>query len=76
MYMLKCKLGISIDAKSRGYIMVALYNRRTKSGACNLVAKAIKAIASSKKAKYIYNNWLKSLLLWANYLREHSALLL
>jgi hypothetical protein len=59
--MLKYKLGISIDAKLRGYIMAVLYNRRTKSRARDLVAKAIKAIASPEKAKYIYNNWLKSL---------------
>ena len=61
--MLKHKLGISADAKSRGHVMTVLYNRRTKSGARDLVAKAIKATTSPKKAKYIYNNWLKSLLL-------------
>jgi hypothetical protein len=61
--MLKYKLGISIDAKLRGHVMAALYNRRTKSRARDLVAKVIKTTASPEKAKYIYNNWLKSLLL-------------
>jgi hypothetical protein len=54
--MLKHKLSISIDAKSRSHIIAALYNRHTKSRARDLVAKAIKATTSPKKAKYIYNN--------------------
>jgi hypothetical protein len=56
MHMLKHKLGISTDAKSRGHVIIVLYNRRTKSGVRDLVAKVIKATASPKKAKYIYNN--------------------
>ena len=63
MHMLKHKLGISTDAKSRGHVIIVLYNRRTKSGVRDLVAKVIKTTASPEKAKYIYNNWLKSLLL-------------
>jgi hypothetical protein len=61
--MLKHKLGISIDAKLHGHVIAALYNQHTKSRARNLVAKAIKATASPEKAKYIHDNWLKSLLL-------------
>jgi hypothetical protein len=61
--MLKHKLGTSIDTKSRGHVIAALYNQHTKSGARDLVTKVIKATASPEKAKYIYDNWLKSLLL-------------
>jgi hypothetical protein len=43
--------------------MAALYNQHTESGARDLVTKVIKATASPEKAKYIYDNWLKSLLL-------------
>ncbi|KAH7346348.1 hypothetical protein BKA65DRAFT_274970 [Rhexocercosporidium sp. MPI-PUGE-AT-0058] len=73
---LKRKLGTSADAKSRGHVMAALCNRRTETGARDSVAKAIKVAASPEKAKYIRDNWLKTLPLWANYSREHSALLL
>jgi hypothetical protein len=41
--------------------MAALCLRRTKIGARDLLNKAIKAAASPKKAKYIRNNWLKTL---------------
>jgi hypothetical protein len=73
---LKRKLGTSADAKSRGHMMAALCSRRTEPGARDSVAKAIEAAASPEKAKYIRDNWLKTLPLWANYSREHSALLL
>jgi hypothetical protein len=73
---LKRKLGTKADAKSRGHVIAALCNRRTKAGAHDSVAKAIKAAASPEKAKYICDNWLKTLPLWANCSREHSALLL
>ena len=56
--------------------MAALCTRRTKIGACDSLDKAIKAAASPEKAKYIRDNWLKTLPMWANYSREHSALLL
>ena len=73
---LKRKLGTSADAKSRGHVIAALCNRRTEPGARDSVAKATKAAASPEKARYIRDNWLKTLPLWANYSREHSALLL
>jgi hypothetical protein len=73
---LKRKLATSADAKSRGHVMAALCNRRTEPGARDSVAKVINAAVSLEKAKYIRDNWLKTLLLWANYSREHSALLL
>ena len=57
-------------------MITALCYRRTEAGARDLVAKAIEAAASPEKAKYIRDNWLKTLPLWANYAREHSALLL
>jgi len=56
--------------------MAALCNRRTEPGARDSVDKAIEAAASPEKSKYIRNNWLKTLPLWANYSREYSALLL
>ncbi len=56
--------------------MAALCNRRTEPGARDSVTKAIEVAASPEKAKYIRDNWLKTLPLWANYAREHSALLL
>ena len=56
--------------------MAALCLRRTEIGARDLLNKAIKAAASPEKAKYICDNWLKTLLMWANCLREHLALLL
>jgi hypothetical protein len=58
---LKRKLATNADAKSRGHVMAALCNRRTEPGACDLVAKAIDAAASPEKAKYIRDNWLKTL---------------
>jgi hypothetical protein len=73
---LKRKLGSSADARARGHVMAALCNRRTEPGTRDSVAKAIEAAASPEKAKYIRNNWLKTLPLWANYARKHSALLL
>jgi hypothetical protein len=56
--------------------MAALCTRRTEIGARDSVDKAIKAAASSEKAKYIRDNWLKTLPMRANCSREHSALLL
>ena len=56
--------------------MAALYIRRTEIGARDSLDKAIKAAASLEKAKYIRDNWLKTLPMWANYSRKHSALLL
>jgi hypothetical protein len=57
-------------------MIVALYSRRTNIRARNSLDKAIKAAASPEKAKYIRDNWLKTLLMWANCSREHLALLL
>jgi len=56
--------------------MAALCTRRTEIGARDSLDKAIKAAASPEKAKYIRDNWLRSLVTWANCSREHSALLL
>lgn len=70
------KLSTLADVKSRGHIIAALYTCRTKIGARDSLDKAIKAAASLKKAKYIRDNWLKTLLMWANCSREHLALLL
>ncbi|KAH9203596.1 hypothetical protein DL95DRAFT_501919 [Leptodontidium sp. 2 PMI_412] len=67
------KLGTSADAKSRGHVMAALCNRRTEPGARDSVAKAIKTAAGLEKAKYIRDNWLKSLPLWANYSPYRAA---
>jgi hypothetical protein len=58
---LKRKLSTSADAKSRGHVMAALCNRRTKPSARDSIEKAIKAAASLKKARYIHDNWLKTL---------------
>jgi hypothetical protein len=58
---LKRKLGTSADAKSRGHVMAALYNRRTEAGARDSVTKAIETAASPEKARYIRDNWLKAL---------------
>ena len=57
-------------------MMAALCTRRTEIGARDSLDKAIKAASSPEKAKYIRDNWLKTLPMWANYSREHSALLL
>jgi hypothetical protein len=73
---IKRKLGTSADAKARGYLISALCTRRTEIGARDSLNKAIEAAASPEKAKYIQDNWLKTLEMWANYAREHSALLL
>jgi hypothetical protein len=56
--------------------MAALCSRRTEAGARDSTDKAIKTAASPEKAKYIHDNWLKTLPMWANYSREHSALLM
>jgi hypothetical protein len=73
---LKRRLGTSADAKLRGHVMTALCSRRAKPGVRDLVAKAIDTAVDPEKAKYIRDNWLKTLPLWANYSREHLALLL
>ncbi len=67
MHTLKRKLGTSADAQSHGHVMAALCSRCTEPGARDLVAKAIKVAASLEKAKYISDNWLKTLPLWANF---------
>ena len=73
---LKRKLGTKADTKSRGHLMAALCTRRTKPGARDSVDKAIKAATSPEKARFIHDNWLRTLPMWANCSREHSALLL
>ena len=73
---LKRKLGMSADVKSCGHMMAALCTRRTEIGARDSLDKAIKAASSPEKAKYIRDKWLKTLLMWANYSCEYSALLL
>jgi hypothetical protein len=44
------------NIRSCGYIITALYIRRTEIRARNSLDKAIKAAASPKKAKYIRDN--------------------
>jgi hypothetical protein len=56
--------------------MAVLCSRRTEIRARDLLNKAIKAAASPKKTKYIRDNWLKTLPIWANCSRKHLALLL
>ena len=73
---LKRRLGTSADTKARTHVIAALCTRRTEIGARDSLDKAVKAAASPEKAKYIHDNWLKILLMWANYARKHSALLL
>ena len=73
---IKRKLGTSADAKLRGHLMAALCSRRTEIGARDSLDNAVKAAASPEKARYISDNWLKTLPMWANCSREHSALLL
>jgi hypothetical protein len=73
---IKRKLGAKVDAKSRAHLITALCNRRTEIGARESVNAAINAAASPEKASYIRDNWLKTLKMWANSSREHSALLL
>jgi hypothetical protein len=76
MQTIKRKLGAKADAKSRAALTAALCSRRTEPGARDSLDQAIKAAASSEKADYIRDNWSKTLRLWANCSREHSALLL
>jgi hypothetical protein len=52
---------MSINTKLRGHIIAVLYNYYTKPGICNLVVKAINMAISLEKARYICNNWLKTL---------------
>ena len=73
---LKRSLGTKADAKARAALTAALCNRRTKPGALESVELAIKLAASDKSANYIRTNWLNNLYMWANYAREHSALLM
>jgi hypothetical protein len=73
---LKKKLGTKADAKSRRHLMAALCNRFSLKGARDSVDEALKAAASPEKASYIRREWQASLPMWANYAREHSALLL
>ena len=56
--------------------MAALCSRRTKAGALESTSLAIKAAATPESAKYIKRNWLPEIEKWANYARDHSALLL
>jgi hypothetical protein len=52
--MLKQRLGISADAKSRGYVMAVLYNHYTKPGIRDLVAKVIDvAISITARPHYV-----------------------
>ena len=56
--------------------MAALCNRRTKAGALESTNQAITLAGSTESAAYIRNNWLPELEKWANYARDHSAILL
>ena len=56
--------------------MAALCNRRTKHGALESTNQAIALAASDKSANYIRRYWLPEIEKWANYTRDHSALLL
>jgi hypothetical protein len=56
--------------------MAALCNRRTKYGALESTNQAIALAGSPESADYIRNNWLPEIEKWANYARDHSALLL
>jgi hypothetical protein len=56
--------------------MAALYNRFSLRGARDSVNDTLKIAASPEKISYICREWQASLLIWANYVREHSALLL
>jgi hypothetical protein len=73
---LKKKLGIKADAKSRRHLIAALCNRFSLKGARDSVDEALKVAASPEKASYIRREWQASLPIWANYAREHLALLL
>jgi hypothetical protein len=53
---LKRKLDIAANAQSRGHVIAALCNRRTKASARDSTDKAIKTAASHEKAKYIHDN--------------------
>ena len=55
--------------------MAALCNRRTKHGALESTNQAIALAASDKSANYIRRYWLPEIEKWANYTRDHSALL-
>jgi hypothetical protein len=56
--------------------MAALCNRRTKHGAIESTNQAIKLAENDESANYIKQNWLQDIEKWANYARDHSALLL
>jgi hypothetical protein len=73
---LKKNLGTKADAKSRGHMLAALCNRRSEEGAHDSFNKAVDHATSPEKARYLRVNWLPTLKMWANYSREHSALLL
>ncbi|TAQ84793.1 hypothetical protein B7494_g6880 [Chlorociboria aeruginascens] len=73
---IKRKLGTKADSRSRAALMSALCNRQTKLGALESTNQAIALAANSQSADYIRNNWLSEIEKWANYAREHSALLL
>jgi hypothetical protein len=73
---LKWKLGKKSDAKSRRHLIAALCNRFMQDGARDSVDNALEAATSPEKASYIRREWEASLPIWANYAREHSALLL
>jgi hypothetical protein len=54
--MLKRKFSTSANAKSRGYMIITLYTRRTEIGTRDSLDKAIKTTASPEKTKYIADN--------------------
>jgi hypothetical protein len=73
---IKRKLGTKANTRSRSALIAALCRRKTRVSALESTNKAIRFAADADKAKYIERNWLKSIEMWANYAREHSALLL
>ena len=56
--------------------MTALYYRCIRLGYEESVRQAVKICPDKEKAKYIENEWLNTMYLWAYYIREHSPLLL
>ena len=56
--------------------MAALCSRRTRIGVLESTNQAIQLAATQESANYIRRNWLPEIDKWANYAREHIALLL
>ena len=76
MRIIQRRLNTKANKKAREHLTAALCNRRTKAGATQSIEQAINAAASPNSAAYITANWSKNSEQWANYARDHSALLL